>query len=440
MKKPEKKTVDQKIRRTEKRSSGSGRAGEISPKTRGSQKGDRKRMEKKIGRQSDQIQKNTEKLKRVTGRKNEAEEQIHIQTKAMESAVDGIFIIDAGKTGYPVIYVNPSFRKLTGYTKNEIIGQSYFQLYGADADRRVVDEVRAAMSREEIFHGEMLSFTKQGEKYWSSLRIAPVRDSKGGVTHYVGIQTDLTLIKQKNLEIEEQHEELLHVTRVGKLAEFVSSLAHEISQPLTAILSYAQAAQRILGDREPEVRGILQDIINDDERAAEVIRRLRVQLKKSKPVIEPLEINGLINDTVKLIKTHIEVRNNLMKFDFENNLPFILGDRIQIQQVLLNLISNSLEAMEANKGPRELLITTSRKDAHTILVEVKDSGSGILKEHMGKVFTHFFTSKPNGLGMGLPISRSIIESHGGKLSEKNNSGDGATFYFTLPVIEEGSDE
>lgn len=239
--------------------------------------------------------------------------------------------------------------------------------------------------------------------------------------------------KIADLKIEEQREELLHVTRVGKLAEFVSSLAHEISQPLTAILAYAQAAQRMYAGRDPELQEILQFIINDDQRAAEVIRRLRSLLKKTKPTFEPLNISELIHDTVALISTHITVRNKVIKFELEENLPFISGDRIQLQQVILNLISNSLEAMEGNRDLNEILIVAMRKNSNTIMVEVKDSGSGIAKNDMKKLFEHFFTTKQDGLGMGLSISRSIVEAHGGRLGAKNNSVRGAIFYFTIPI-------
>ncbi len=234
-------------------------------------------------------------------------------------------------------------------------------------------------------------------------------------------------------EIDEQREELLHVTRVGKLAEFVSSLAHEISQPLTAILSYAQAAQRMLAGKEPKLQEILQYIINDDQRAVEVIRRLRSLLKKSAPEMKPLDINALINETVVLIATDATVRDVALKIEPENDLPLVRGDRIQLQQVLLNLISNSFDALENNRDSREILIRTSHKDTDTIIVEVKDSGCGIPIHNMPKLFTHFFTSKPDGLGMGLSISRSIVEAHGGRLDVKNNPDPGATFYFTIPV-------
>ncbi len=240
-------------------------------------------------------------------------------------------------------------------------------------------------------------------------------------------------IHSRNKEIEEQREELLHVTRVGKLAEFVSSLAHEISQPLTAILSYAQAAQRMYAGRDPQLEEILQYIINDDQRAAEVIRQLRSMLKKNKPAFGFFDINALIKDTVSLIMTHITRRKKIVKFNLCNGLPFIFGDRIQLQQVLLNLVSNSLEAMDETQDSCELLINTSLQDVNTILVEVKDSGCGIPVENIKNIFTHFFTSKADGLGMGLSISRSIVEAHGGCLDAKNNPDHGATFYFTIPV-------
>ena len=238
-------------------------------------------------------------------------------------------------------------------------------------------------------------------------------------------------------EIAKQREELLHVTRVGKLAEFVSSLAHEISQPLTAILSYAEAAQRMLKDREPQVKEILGYIVKDNQRAAEVIRRLRSLLKKGKPTYDSIDMNVLIDETVLLITTDVTVRNKVIKIQLAKDLPRIHGDRIQLQQVILNLISNSLEAMEGIKEARELLVFTSRKDADTIMVEVKDAGCGISKQDFNKLFVHFFTTKPDGLGMGLSISRSIVEAHGGRLDAKNNSTRGATFYFTLPLVFHG---
>jgi two-component system sensor kinase FixL len=316
----------------------------------------------------------------------------------------------------------------------KIIGQNYYLIYGADGDVRVIDELKATILQGKIFHGEMFTFHKNGKKYFNLLRIAPVCDASGTVTHYIGIQTDVTLLREKEFEINEQHEELLHVTRVGKLAEFVSSLAHEISQPLAAILSYAQAAKRMIEEREPELQNILSYIIDDDQRAAKIVQRLRPLLKKIESEFKPLDVNNLINETIAIIETDAAVRNVLLKIELESGLPFFCGDQVQLQQVLLNLISNSFDAMDSNQGAHEISIRTSHKGTDTIMVAVKDSGCGIPAENMPKLFTHFFTSKQDGLGMGLSISRSIVESHGGRLYAENNPDRGVTFYFTLPVM------
>ncbi len=389
---------------------------------------------KKYKKQTIELDTRNKQLKHGADKQQRAEEQIHIRTKAMEATTDAIFIIDAIKPDFSVIYVNQSFYAMTGFHKREILGHNYFQHFGPLSDPRVIEDIKQTILQGKSFHGEMLHFKKNGEKYWNLLRIAPVRDAKGTVTHYVGIKTDVSVMRQRDLEIKDQREELLHVTRVGKLAEFVSSLAHEISQPLTAILSYSQAAVRMLGEREPQIKEILQYIISDDQRAAQVIRRLRALLKKSEPEMKPLDMNSLINETLAFISTDAAVRNNILKINLDPHLAHIQGDRIQLQQVILNLISNSFDAMEQKEGLGELLISTSMQSADTILVEVKDSGCGIPVENMPKLFEHFFTSKPDGLGMGLSISRSIVEAHGGHLNGKNNLDQGVTFSFTLPVF------
>jgi PAS domain S-box-containing protein len=398
-------------------------------------------LRRKVSQQADELTMKDVQLSRVVDKQQRAEEQIYIRNKAMEATTDGIFIIDAQKPDFPVIYANQSFYTMTGYAKRDILGQSYFLHYGPYTDPRIIEEIKHTILQGKSFHGEMLHFKKNGEKYWNLLRIAPIRDHNGTVTHYVGIKTDVTLIRQRDLEIKEQREELLHVTRVGKLAEFVSSLAHEISQPLAAILSYSQAALRMLAfprdegpSREPQVQEILEHIIDDDHRATEVIRRLRSLLKKDGSEMKPLDINALVNETVVLMTTDLNVRNIVLKIELDSNLPLIIGDRIQLQQALLNLISNSFDAMEDNQGPREMLIRTSCKDPKTIMVAVKDYGSGISSQNRPKLFEHFFTTKSDGLGMGLSISRSIVEAHGGCLEVENNPDRGVTAAISFDHI------
>jgi two-component system sensor kinase FixL len=394
----------------------------------------RNHLRSTVSRQAKELKIKNGQIRKWEGKERLAEEQVLLRTKAMDATTDGIFIIDAQRRGFPIIYCNQSFQAMTGYPEKDLLGHNYFLLYGGKADRWIATEIKETLRQNKPFHGETLHSRNNGEKYWNYLRIAPVRDLGGVVTHYVGIQTDVTAMRQRDTEIKEQREELLHVTRVGKLAEFVSSLAHEISQPLTAILSYAQAAQRLLAGREPQLQEILQYIVNDDQRAAEVIRRLRSLLKKSEPEFEPLDMNALVKDTVLLLTTDAIVRNKVIKTELAKKLPFIHGDRVQLQQVLLNLISNSLDAMEDRDDSHEIVIRTFCKGPRAIRVEVKDSGVGIAEENMEKLFKHFFTSKPDGLGMGLSISRSIVEAHGGRLEVKNNPDHGATFYFSVPVM------
>jgi PAS domain S-box-containing protein len=399
----------------------------------GVRNGERVRLEGVVRQQAKELKIKNGQLRNGIEKQTRSEEQIHVRAKAMESTVDGIFIIDAQKPNLPVIYANPSFQKMTGFSKKEILSQDYLSFYGLDADPHIANEIKQAIFKGKSYYGDVLNSKKDGKKVWNTLRLAPVRDAFGTVTHYVGVKTDVTLLREKELKIDEQREELLHVTRVGKLAEFVSSLAHEISQPLTAILSYAQAAQRMLLDREPELQRILSYIISDEQRASEVIQRLRSLLKKSAPERKSIDINTLIHEVVELIATDATVRNSVIKTDLDASLPPVRGDRIQLQQVLLNLVSNSFDAMDKNQNSREILIQTARKNTDMIVVSVKDSGCGIPAQDLPKLFTHFFTSKPDGLGMGLSISRSIVESHGGRLDVKNSPDCGATFYFTLPV-------
>ena len=187
-------------------------------------------MGRKVSQQTDELNLKNRQLKHGADKQQRAEEQIYIRNKAMEATADGIFIvdffffffffrifiIDAEKPNFPVIYANQSFYTMTGYSKRDIIGQNYFLLYGPYTDPRIIEEIKQTLLQGKSFHGEMLNFKKNGEKFWSLLRIAPVRDNNGTITHYVGIKTDITLMRQRDLEIKEQREELLHVTQGGK--------------------------------------------------------------------------------------------------------------------------------------------------------------------------------------------------------------------------------
>ncbi len=243
--------------------------------------------------------------------------------------------------------------------------------------------------------------------------------------------------KQGELEAQRLRQELTHIGRVSALGELTASLAHELSQPLTAILSNAQAAQLLLAAdvvRLDKVREFLSDIVSDDKRAAAVIHRLRVLLKKGDPEFVSLDLNDIVGEVAWLMRSDAIIRNVPIRLELAADLPRVHGDRVQLQQVVLNLVLNGLEAMrESGAGDRTLVIRTARDGAATVAVAVQDSGIGIDEKELDRLFQPLYTTKAEGLGMGLAIARTIVAAHGGQLGAANNVHGGATFHFTLPV-------
>ena len=250
-------------------------------------------------------------------------------------------------------------------------------------------------------------------------------------------QSDVTARKQAEAELGRMRNELAHFSRVTMLSELSGSLAHELNQPLTAILSNAQAALRFLARDNPdldEVREILQDIVKDDKRAGEVIQGLRLLLKKGEMRREPLDMNEVVRDVLRLVHSDMLNSGVGLTTEFAPALPRVDGDRVQLQQVILNLVVNGCDAMAgAAAADRKLLVTTESAAADCILVCVADHGRGIPAEDLERVFDPFFTTKTQGLGLGLAVCRTIISAHGGRLWAKSGDGGGASFCFTLPA-------
>jgi signal transduction histidine kinase len=243
--------------------------------------------------------------------------------------------------------------------------------------------------------------------------------------------------RQGELETQRLRQELTHIGRVSAMGELSASLAHELNQPLTAILSNAQAAQNLLAcdvvDLEA-LREILSDIVADDKRAAAVIRRLRGLLRKGDLEFVPLDVNEIVSEVGWLVKNDALTRNVSLRLDLACDLPGVLGDRVQLQQVVLNLVLNGLEALRPPwAGARTLVIRTARGSATTVTVAVQDSGIGIDERDPDRIFQPFYTTKAEGLGMGLAIARTIVDAHGGRLTAVNNEHGGATVHFTLPI-------
>jgi two-component system sensor kinase FixL len=251
---------------------------------------------------------------------------------------------------------------------------------------------------------------------------------------------DITQYQSSKEESQRLREELSHLTRVASIGELTTSLAHELNQPLTAILSNAQAIQHLLKSNTPdmpEINDALTDIVNDNRRASGVIHSLRKFLQQGDIQSLPVNINITIQETLLLINTDFIVNYISLTLDMFEDLPTVLGDYIQLQQVILNIILNAVESMKGVKiDSRKLIIRTRCNDPSIITVEIQDSGLGMDSGKIDNIFDPFFTTKHDGLGMGLSISRTIIEAHSGWIRASQNPKGGAIFTFSLPVYKE----
>ena len=249
-------------------------------------------------------------------------------------------------------------------------------------------------------------------------------------------------LRERGEALQEVQTELAHVTRVMTLGELTASIAHEVNQPLAAIVTNGNACLRWLGGASPnltEARQAVDRIIKDSYRASAVISRVRTLVKKAPARSDLVDLNDVILEVLALAESEARRNHVLLKQQLASDLPFVHGDRVQLQQVILNLIINGLESIaKSNSGSRELSISSTKDEANNVVVAVRDSGTGLDPANLERVFDAFFTTKADGMGMGLAISRTIIESHGGRLWATTNAPKGAVFQFTIPVDGESA--
>ena len=274
-----------------------------------------------------------------------------------------------------------------------------------------------------------------GETRWLTVKARTRREASGSVMRVTGIVIDNTERVVSDLELHQQRLQLTHLTRVAILGQLAGALAHELTQPLTAILSNAQAGQRLLVSGRAdgrEIRLIFDDIVKNDKRAGEVIARLREMLKRGELRMLRLDLEQLLREMLNLARGELAARSVEVDLDIERDLPTVKGDRVQLQQVLLNLLMNAAEAMGAN-SPRERRVRVGVNRRGTgVCVTVADCGPGVPSHQLETVFDAFYTTKDTGLGLGLSICRSIITAHGGRLWATNNVPRGSSFHFTIP--------
>jgi len=265
----------------------------------------------------------------------------------------------------------------------------------------------------------------------------PIIDRQGQITQIVHRIKDITKRRNAEAEARQHMEEIAHVTRISMMGELTTALAHEINQPLTAILSNAEAAVRFLSQESPdigEIRLIFNDIIRDNRRARDIVQKVRSLAKKDKVHETLLDLNGVIREILTMVRGDAILLNLSITTDFSPSPALVTADRIQLQQVILNLLMNSGYALRnIASGQRKIIVRTAMPDSRTVKVIVKDFGTGIDENNIARLFDPFYTTKAEGLGVGLSISQRIIQAHGGAIEASNNPEGGATFAFTLPA-------
>jgi len=360
----------------------------------------------------------------------EEKQKAHLD-KLFEQAPEAIMLVDVKDR---VLRVNHEFSRIFGYEPDEAVGRFSMDLIVPRDQRQ-----QAMQSRERLAHGESINLeTVRSRKDASLVNVAeiavPIVFGGQRIAHYM-IFRDITESKRSAEALLKAKSELAHLSRVTTMGELVASIAHEVNQPIAAIVTNANAAQRWLSQSPPnpaEVQDALSRIVQDANRAGAVIGRIRALVKKTSTQTAPLDMNELINSV--LILTEYERRRGGVELRTELLVvPRVLGDRVQLQQVMLNLIMNGIDAMSSVLDRRRELQVRLSKEQDLVQVEVQDNGVGWDPKTGERMFDAFYSTKPEGMGMGLTISYSIIEAHGGRLRASLATPHGAKFSFTLPV-------
>ncbi len=368
-------------------------------------------------------------------------EQQHVQI--LDSVADGIYGVDLQGNS---TFVNKAMEDITGWNSQEVIGKNQHELLhhtrkdGSPHPPEECPVFRTFVENKARFVEEDLFWKKDGDSFPVEYSSNPVRDEHGKTVGSVVVFRDISLKKKSQEAARQYQKELAHVARLSTMGEMASGLAHELNQPLTAIATNADACVRLIeaGKAPGSVVEVLEKIGIQARHAGEIIKHLRKFVRKEEPELSPLNINKLVEEVLLLMRSDIEKAHVKVSLDLVQGLPTVMAQHIHIDQVLLNLVRNAVEAMYMNElDNRKLSISTMLIDARKILVRVVDSGSGLSDEIKNKLFTPFLTTKEQGMGLGLSLSQGIISAHKGELYVESSDNQGTVFCFTLPLTQEG---
>ena len=338
-----------------------------------------------------------------------------------------------------VLEINPAGLQLVDAERPEdFIGKKIYCIVAPEYQDFYRENMRRVFAGEAVVY-EFKAITLKGRTCWMETHAAPLRDARGAIYALLGITRDITEHKQAGEQERRQQTELARVARLSTMGEMATGLAHELNQPLSAIANFARGCIRRLrvdGSDPADLIQPLEEVCGQAERAGEILRHVRDFVRKSELKMSNVDINQTVRSVVKFIEIETRQTGATVRLDLAPALPRVWADAIMIEQVICNLVRNAVEAMvEAGSRQREIAILTRPNGGGTIEVEIGDTGPGIDRNVIDKVFNQFFTTKPEGVGMGLSISRSIIESHGGDISVESGGG-GTTFRFTLQASEQ----
>jgi PAS domain S-box-containing protein len=340
--------------------------------------------------------------------------------------------------GY-VDFFSQRLMESTGRSLEDLLGWGWGSLVHPDDFPSFLEDWRAALAVGEPMEGELRLRLADGDYRWFLMRNVPLRDELGNITRWYGVGIEIEDRKRAEEQLRQAQVDLVHISRVTTMGELTASLAHEINQPITGTVTNGNACVRWLAADPPnldEARDAARRIVRDGKRAGDIIARIRALATKTATAKIRLDMNQTIQEVIALVRDEMRRNSVTLGMELANDLSPVLGDRVQLQQVLLNLIMNGVEAMSTiEERSRKLVIRTQNDEADQVRVTVQDSGIGLAPQSMDRIFDAFYTTKHGGMGMGLSISRSIVQNHGGRLWAVANDGSGTTFQFNIPKYQ-----
>jgi two-component system, LuxR family, sensor kinase FixL len=391
----------------------------------------RDEMDVEVQERTADLRQSNQQLQAEVAERKQAEDAMREQASLLNLTHDTVF---ARGMNDVITYWNRGAEELYGWTSGEAVGQVTHDILQT-VFPAPLNEIMEQLTRTDRWEGPLVHTRRDGTHVRVASRWALQRNQQGQPVAILETNNDITERNRAEEALQKVQSDLAHVTRVMTMGELVASIAHEVNQPLGAIVANGHACVRLLSRDDPSIEKsleVIQRMIKDGMRASEVIKRIRELLHKTPPEKAPLNINEAILEVVALVSGDVLRSKVELKTELATDLPPVVGDRIQLQQVILNLILNGKDAMSSIQShPRELLITSRKNNSGEAVVAVRDSGAGLDPKQVGQIFEPFFTTKAEGMGLGLSISRTIVEAHGGTLWATPNEDKGATIQFTL---------